>query len=60
MNTLSNIDNYFIPNTLDGINIIQENINDNALLVDGTNAMLADLDVGGFNIKNLDAGIANN
>jgi len=60
MNTLSNIDNYFIPNTLDGINIIQDNINDNALLVDGTNAMLADLDAGGFNIKNLDAGIANN
>jgi len=60
MNTLSNIDNYFIPNTLDGMNTIQENINDNALLIDGTNSMSADLDVGGFNIKNLDAGIANN
>ena len=36
MNTLSNIDNYFISNSLDGINVIQENINDNALLVDGT------------------------
>ena len=53
MNSLSNIDRYYIPNTLDGIDVLTENIETTALLVDGTNQMLADLNAGGFNVKNV-------
>jgi hypothetical protein len=61
MNTLSNLDTYFIPNTLDGINAIDETISEVAsggLQIDGTNKMLADIDVNSHNIKNLVNGVA--
>lgn len=58
MNSLTNMNNYYIPNTLDGINTIQSHVSENALLVDGSNTMEADLNVGGYNIKNLSGGIA--
>jgi hypothetical protein len=53
MNSLSNNERFYIPNTLDGIDILTENIESNALLVDGTNFMMADLDAGGHNVKNV-------
>lgn len=53
MNSLSNNEKYFISNSLDGIDVITENINSNALLIDGSNFMTADLDAGGHNIKNM-------
>ena len=53
MNSLSNNEKYFISNSLDGIDVITENINSNALLIDGSNFMTADLDAGGHNVKNL-------
>ena len=53
MNSLTNLNKMFIPNTLDGINIISDQIETNALLVDGTNKMLADLDVNNHNIYRL-------
>ena len=56
-NSLDNLSSYYIPNTLDGINIISDEVSSNALLVDGTNFMLADLNMNNHVIKNLDAGI---
>jgi hypothetical protein len=53
MNSLSNNERFYIPNTLDGIDILTENITSNALLVDGSNFMMADLDAGGHNVKNV-------
>jgi hypothetical protein len=59
MNTLSNLDGYYIPNTLDGINTISQTVNDSSLLVDGTNQMLADIDVNNYKIKRLASPTAN-
>ncbi len=56
-NSLDNLSSYYLPNTLDGINIISDEVSTNALLVDGSNFMLADLNMNFHNIKNLDAGI---
>jgi fructose-specific component phosphotransferase system IIB-like protein len=47
---MDGIDRYFNPNTLDGISIYSV---DEALLVDGSNAMQADADMGGHNVKNV-------
>lgn len=58
MNSLSNNERFYIPNTLDGIDILTENITSNALLIDGTNFMLADLDAGGHNVKNMANAVA--
>ena len=58
MNNLDNLGGYFIPNTLDGINIVTETVSNDALLVDGTNMMLADIDMNFHVLKNLDPGIA--
>lgn len=51
---------YFNPNTLDGLNPVSQEIISNALLIDGTNSMLADLDMNGHQIVNLQAGVAPN
>jgi len=58
MNSLSNNERFYIPNTLDGIDILTENISSNALLVDGSNFMMADLDAGGHNVKNVATAVA--
>jgi len=55
-NSLDNLSSYYLPNTLDGINVIFDDVSTSALLVDGTNFMLADLNMNNHNIKNLDAG----
>jgi hypothetical protein len=57
MNTITNLNTFPIGNTLDGVNIITEEINTLSLLVDGTNNMLADLNMDNHSIKNLDAGV---
>lgn len=59
MNNIDNQNTYYLPNTLDGINLISESVSTNALLVDGTNMMLADINMNNHNIKNLNAGITN-
>jgi hypothetical protein len=53
MNSLANLNQYYIPNTLDGINTITQEVSSNALLVDGSNKMLADLDMNSHQIKNV-------
>ena len=58
MNSLSNNERYYISNSLDGIDILTENIESNALLVDGSNFMMADLDAGGHNVKNVATAVA--
>lgn len=47
---MDGIDRYFQPNTLDGLSIYET---PEALLVDGSNAMQADADMGGHNVKNV-------
>lgn len=47
---MDGINRYFEPNRLDGLSIYST---PEALLVDGTNQMLADANLGGHNIKNL-------
>ena len=58
MSAIDGINQYFIPNTLDGLNPITTEVNASALLIDGTNSMLADIDAGGHRVKNLQAGLA--
>ena len=53
MNSLANLNQYYIPNTLDGINTITQEVSTNALLVDGSNKMLANLDMNSHKIKNV-------
>lgn len=57
MNSLDNLNSLFLPNTLDGLNANTEYIDSTALLVDGSNMMMADLNMNNFQIQNLDAGI---
>ena len=57
MNTITNLNTFPIGNSLDGVNIITEEINTLSLLVDGTNSMLADLNMNNHVIKNLEAGV---
>jgi hypothetical protein len=57
MNTITNLNTFPIGNSLDGINIVTDEINTLSLLVDGTNSMLADLNMDNHLIRNLDAGI---
>lgn len=57
MNTITNLNTFPIGNSLDGVNIITEEINTLSLLVDGTNSMLADLNMGNHIIKNMEAGV---
>ena len=60
MNSLTNLNKVFIPNTLDGINIISDEVSTSALLVDGSNKMLADLNMNTHKIKNLGSGTLTN
>ena len=57
MNTITNLNTFPIGNSLDGVNIITEEIGTLSLLVDGTNSMLADLNMDNHIIKNMEAGI---
>lgn len=52
-NSLDNMSLYYQPNTLDGLSGVAEQIAGDALLVDGTNMMIADLNMNFHNIKNL-------
>jgi hypothetical protein len=47
---MDGINRYFEPNTLDGLN--QFDVKE-SLYIDGTNAMIADADMGGHNVKNV-------
>lgn len=58
MSAIDGINQYFIPNTLDGLNPITSEVNATALLIDGSNSMAADLDVGNHRIKNLQAAVS--
>ena len=58
MNSLSNNEKYYQSNSLDGIDTITDTISSTSLLIDGTNFMMADLDAGGHNVKNMANGIA--
>ena len=60
MNSLTNLNKVFIPNTLDGINIISDEVSTSALLVNGSNKMLADLNMNTHKIKNLGSGTLTN
>lgn len=57
MNTITNLNTFPIGNSLDGINIVTDEINTLSLLVDGTNSMLADLNMNNHIIKNMEAGV---
>lgn len=57
MNTIDNFSIYASPNTLDGLNVVSETISTDALLVDGTNSMNADLNVASHKITNLSNGV---
>ena len=54
---LSGIDQYFTPLSLNGLDAFTSSVQDNALLLDGSNAMLADLNAGGHSVKNMDAAV---
>ena len=58
MNSLSNNEKYYQSNSLDGIDTITDTISSTSLLIDGTNFMMADLDAGGHNVKNMANGVA--
>ncbi len=60
MNTLTNMNNFPIGNSLDGVNIISEEISTLSLLVDGTNSMQSDLNINFHSIKNMEAGVNGN
>ena len=53
MNSLTNIDNFAVPNTLDGLNAISDSISTNSLLVDGSNQMISNLNCGNNKIINV-------
>ena len=54
---LSGIDQYFTPLSLNGLDAFTSSVQDNALLLDGSNAMLADLNAGGHSVKNINAAV---
>ena len=57
-NTLNGLYGYALPNTLDNLNIIDD-LGNEYLLINGSNSMLADLDMNNHNIKNLDNAVSN-
>lgn len=57
MNTLSGLHSYDTVLTLDGLSQFDSSIQTQALLIDGSNAMVADLDAGGHVVKNLENGV---
>jgi hypothetical protein len=60
MNNIDNQNSYYLPNSLDGLNNVYDTVTNTALLVDGTNMMMADINMNYHTIKNLDPGIAFN
>ena len=58
MNTLNNENIIYIPNTLDGENIVSSHLEENALLVDGTNQMLANLNAGNHRLTHVSNAIS--
>lgn len=60
MNTLNNENIIYVPNTLDGENIVSSHLEENALLIDGTNQMLANLNTGNHRVINVSNGISAN
>ena len=60
MNTLSNIDNYFVSNTLDGLSAVDATISNTSVALDGSNSMLADLNINSHQIKNVLNGTSTN
>jgi hypothetical protein len=60
MNTLNNENIIYVPNTLDGENIVSSHLEENALLVDGTNQMLANLNAGNHRVTHVSNAISAN
>ena len=53
MNNITGLNNFYIPNTLDGLNGIDSSISGSSLLLDGSNAMLSNLNVGTHKLINV-------
>jgi hypothetical protein len=60
MNTLNNENIIYVPNTLDGENIVSSHLEENALLIDGTNQMLANLNAGNYRLTHVSSAISAN
>jgi hypothetical protein len=60
MNTLNNENLIYVPNTLDGENIVSSHLEENSLLVDGTNQMLANLNAGNNRLTHVSNAISAN
>jgi hypothetical protein len=60
MNTLNNENIIYVPNTLDGENIVSSHLEENALLIDGTNQMLANLNAGNHRVTHVSNAISAN
>jgi hypothetical protein len=60
MNTLNNENIIYVPNTLDGENIVSSHLEENSLLVDGTNQMLANLNAGNHRLTHVSSAISAN
>ena len=58
MNTLNNENIIYIPNTLDGENIVSSHLEENSLLIDGTNQMLANLNAGSHRLTHVSNAIS--
>jgi hypothetical protein len=58
MNTLNNENIIYVPNTLDGENIVSSHLEENALLIDGTNQMLANLNAGNHRVTQVSNAIS--
>jgi hypothetical protein len=58
MNTLNNENIIYVPNTLDGENIVSSHLEENALLIDGTNQMLANLNAGNHRVTHVSNAIS--
>lgn len=57
--SLSGLNSYFVPLSLDGLDAFTQSVQDNALLLDGSNAMLADIDCGTHAVKNMADAVTN-
>ena len=53
MNNITGLNNFYIPNTLDGLNGLDSRISGSALLLDGSNSMLSNLNVGTHKLINV-------
>jgi hypothetical protein len=60
MNTLNNENLIYVPNTLDGENIVSSHLEENSLLIDGTNQMLANLNAGNHRVTHVSNAISAN